>query len=98
MPYLREFSWWPSVWVTPAGWFVTHEEMIRVGSFQNARHSIDGLSLEAEHEGVICKATITSAELSKEDLILLRHILMQHHGEEMSVIANLNIDLSNTGV
>jgi len=59
---------------------------------------VDLVSIASEHAGVLFKATITSAKLSEEDLILLHHILMQHHGEEMSIIASLNIDLSNTGV
>lgn len=70
--------------------------MIRVGIFQNARHVPDGLSLEAEHDGVICTAIISSAKLSQDDLILLRHILLQHCGKEMRIVADLNIDFPNS--
>jgi hypothetical protein len=56
------------------------------------------LVLEVEHRGKLCAATIeVSPNLTEEDLILLRHILLQHHGEEMRIIADLNIDLPNVG-
>lgn len=93
MPRLKDYRWWPTVWVSSAGWCLTNEEIIRVGRFHNAKHVTDGLRLEAEHQGVICTATINHLEMSEDSLILLRHILLQYYREEMQIVANLDIEL-----
>jgi hypothetical protein len=97
LPRLRNNSWWPTVWVSPTGWFVTNEEIIRIGRFQNARHTTDGLRLEVEHQGIICTATIKSSpDLSENNLILLRDTLLQYCREEMRSVADLEIDFTKS--
>lgn len=91
MRRLRDYPWWPTVWFSPTGWYLTHE-VIRGGIFRNSRRVAGGLSLEVEHEGIVCTATIESSNISQENVILLRHILLQHCGEEMRLVADLNID------
>ena len=98
VPRLKDYPWWPTVWATPAGWFITDDEMIRVGLFQNARRVAGGLSLEAAHGGVICTARINSSEMSLDQLILLRHILLQHYREPMRIVADLEFDFRHLAV
>jgi hypothetical protein len=50
-----------------------------------------GLLLVVDDNGVICTATIAS-NLSADFFILLRHILLQHWGEPMEVVENIDLN------
>ena len=47
-----------------------------------------------EHNGVICTAQIGS-QLSEDFLILLRHILLQHWGEGVSVVEDIEVNFDD---
>ncbi len=93
LPHLRDFPWWPTGWERQEGGPVSAQQILEAGVLRNVRRLTNGLLLEVEHEGTICLATVESPDLTEDDLILLRHILLQYYGGEMRIIANLSFDL-----
>jgi hypothetical protein len=87
---LRQYPWWPTTWVSTTGRSASNDEIVEHGIFQNARRSAAGLILEAVYQGLSYTGTIRSPDLSQDDLVLLRHILLQHYGEPMRVVASLD--------
>ena len=92
MPQLKMLQWWPTAWLPDAGSAPTAEEVRKNGVLKNVRRSVDTLTLVVDCNGVICTATI-SPNLPEDTLILLRHILLQHYGQPMAVVEDLDIDL-----
>jgi hypothetical protein len=92
MARLKELEWWPTFWGTEAGNSPTAEEISNDGVLKNVRLFRDGLTLMVDHKGVIC-TTIVTPQLSRDALILLRHILLQYYGQPMAVIEAMDIDV-----
>lgn len=63
------------------------------GVLKNVRTQPGGLTLMVDQNGVIYTARIVT-NLSEDFLILLRHILLQHRGEPMDVVENIEIDFN----
>jgi hypothetical protein len=90
MACLRDFSWWPIDWTNDAQHASLPAEEIRErGVLKNAR-LCEGLVLAVELNGVIYTAKITT-RLSTDFLILLRHILLQHWGEPITNVEDVEI-------
>ena len=91
MAQLRYCGWWPNGWLDESGGFpATAAEIRKGGVLKNARPVPDGLTLMVDHNGVTYTAQI-AANLSEEFLILLRHILLQHWGEPMEAVEDIDI-------
>jgi hypothetical protein len=92
MARLKELQWWPTLWGTEAGNTPTAEEISNNGVLKNVRRFPDGLTFMVDHKGVIC-TTIVTPKVSRDALILLRHILLQYCGQPMAVIEAMDIDV-----
>lgn len=93
MTRLRDFSWWPNTWFTENGDSHAAIDIRKNGVLTNVRRMGNELMLIMEFNGATLTANIDS-HLSADFLILLRHILLQHWGETLSVVENLQLDLS----
>jgi hypothetical protein len=91
MTVLRDFSWWPTVWTSENGSSLIPIDIRENGVLQNVSRKGTELTLILECNGVICTAKIDSA-LSEEFVILLRHILLQHWGEPISSVENIEVN------
>ena len=93
MTRLKDFPWWPTVWVNERGASLAPAELSTDGTLKNARPTGNsGLSLIVDYRGIIFTAIISRPPtLSQDSLILLRHILLQHWGEAMCVVENIDI-------
>jgi hypothetical protein len=91
MARLRDFAWWPSTWMCESGSCPAPSVEDKNGVLKNVRTQPGGLTLMVDQNGVIYTARIVT-DLSEEFLILLRHILLQHWGEPMDVVENIEID------
>jgi hypothetical protein len=90
MSCLKDFSWWPTQWTNAKVASLTTEEIKQQGVLKNARLSAEGLTLVSELNSVVYTAEIT-ARLSEDFMILLRHILLQHWGEPITNVENVEI-------
>ena len=61
------------------------------GVLKNVRRKDNELLVIVEHGGDVRTARIAS-QLSFDFLILLRHILLQHWGESLSTVQNIEVD------
>ena len=91
MTVLRDFSWWPNVWTSENGSSLIPIDIRKNGVLQNVSRKGTELTLILECNGVICTAKIGSA-FSEEFVILLRHILLQHWGEPISSLENIEVN------
>jgi len=91
MNHLRDCSWWPNAWLDDASGSLSSSEIRKHGVLKNARRMGNELTLMVEYNGVTYKAII-NPNLSEDFLILLRHILLQHWGQPMDVVENIEID------
>src|SRR5512135_1030674 len=92
MPQLKTLPWWPTAWIAETGDTITPEEIRKNGVLINVRRFSNALTLVVDVKGATCKETVGPA-LSEDRLILLRHILLQHYGEPMEAVEDLDIDL-----
>jgi hypothetical protein len=91
MTRLRDYPWWPNAWTGENGGSHTSIDIRTSGVLQNVRRMGNELTLILECNGVICTAVITS-HLSEDFVILLRHILLQHSGEPISAVENVEVN------
>src|SRR5262245_47384418 len=91
MSRLRDLSWWPTTWLDEKGLPISPAPSD--GILKNIRRVNNDLLLIVDHNGGIYTATISS-HLSEDFLILLRHILLQHWGNPLSAVEDLEIDFS----
>jgi hypothetical protein len=81
------------MWEAETGNSPTPPEISKDAVLKNARFSNDGLSLTAEHNGVVYTGIIArSLNLSEDFLIMLRHFLMQHWGDPIEVVENFDLE------
>ena len=92
MRHLRDFTWWPNVWRDEASRSLSSSEIRKDGVLKYVRRFTNRLSLVVDYHGVFYRAEIF-ANPSDEFLIRLRHILLQHQGEPMEMVENIEIDL-----
>ncbi len=95
MARLKSFPWWPTTWGVQGGHAPTPAEISRDGMLKNVRLLDDNLGLVVDYNGVICTATVMT-HLSKDTVILLRHILLQHFGQPMEVVEKIDIDFNGS--
>jgi len=62
---------------------------------KNVRLLDDSLGLVVDYKGAICTATVMP-NLSKDAVILLRHILLQHFSQPMEVVEKIDIDFNGS--
>lgn len=86
MARLGDFSWWPSSWSDQNGASFTSID----GVLRNVRRSGKELILILENNGSMIMAQV-NPQNSEDFVILLRHILLQHIGEPMSVVENIDM-------
>jgi hypothetical protein len=93
MSRLKDFPWWPTVWVSETGAFDAPAEINTVGVLKNVWPVASrGLKLIVDYRGHVFTGTIKWPPTASEDsLIWLRHILLQHWGEPMCVVENIAI-------
>jgi hypothetical protein len=91
MTSLNKFQWWPKYWLAQAGSNPTTAEISKHGTLTNVQMLDGSLRLVVDYMGTSCTGTI-SPGLSKDALILLRHILLQHYGERMEIVEQIDID------
>ena len=94
MARLRYYSWWPNAWVDDASLAHTPIEIRKDAVLRNVRRAGEELTLVVDCNGLICTATIES-NLSEDFLILLRHILLQHWGEPISAVEDLEVNFTD---
>ena len=94
MACLKDFPWWPSVWTNKAGASLTTAEIKEHGVLKNASRRSDNLTLTVELNGAVYTAKI-AIELSEDFIILLRHILLQHWGEAMEAVENVDVGFNH---
>jgi hypothetical protein len=94
MTHLKDFPWWPTVWVSERGPSHSSAEISTDGVLKNARPiGTSGLKLIVDDKGDVFTGIIQwPPTLSEDSLILLRHILLQHWGKPMSFVENIEID------
>lgn len=92
MPQLKTLQWWPTNWLARDGRALAADEVRKHGVLAKVGRSSDTLTLVVDCRGVECTATV-SPDLPEDTLILLRHILLQRHGEPMTLVEDLDIDL-----
>ncbi len=97
MSQLKDFGWWPNVWIDETGNSSTPTEISNDAVLKNVRRTFGSLTLVADRNGVIYTATLGS-HLSEDFLILLRHILLQHLGEPISGVEQFDVTLSDKGI
>ena len=88
---LRDFSWWPKVWYDKVNRSVSSTVIQKEAVLTNVRLSDTRLTLISQMNGVTFTAKTDDFVLSVDFLILLRHILLQHYGEPISVVENILI-------
>src|SRR5262245_18660872 len=93
MPRLCDSPWWPNTWINEMGGSRSHSEIRKSGVLKNVRRSKDQLTLIVECNGAICTAQIDS-QLSADFAVLLRHVLLQHWGQPISVVENIEIEFA----
>jgi hypothetical protein len=93
MTWLGNFSWWPNVWVNDANRSFTSSEINKTAVLKNVRRTGNDLILFAEHGGVVYTGKINT-QLSEDFLILLRHILLQHWGEPLSAVKDVEVNFA----
>ena len=67
------------------------EEISKHGLLKSVRRLPDGLAFAVDYKGVVCTTTITP-RISEDNLILLRHVLIQYWGQPMEVVEAIDID------
>jgi hypothetical protein len=90
MTRLRDFPWWPTAWTSENGGSHGPIDIRKKGILKNVRRMGKELTLISECNGVIFTATI-GPHLSEDISILLRHILLQHWGEPISSVENVEV-------
>ena len=95
MARLKSFPWWPTTWGVQSGHAPTPAGISRDGVLKNVRLLDDSLGLVVEYKGAICTATVMP-NLSKDAVILLRHILLQHFSQPMEVVEKIDIDFNGS--
>ena len=96
MTRLRDYPWWPNAWTSENGGSHSPIEIRKKGMLQNVRRMGNELTLILECNGVIHSAKIGS-HLSGDVLILLLHILIQHWGEPISAVEDLEVNFPGLG-
>jgi len=91
MSRLGDFLWWPNAWVDDAARSFPSNEIRKNAVLTNVRRTGNDLILFVEHDGVVCTGRVSS-HLSEDFLILLRHILLQHWGEGMTVVEDVEVN------
>ena len=94
MRHLRDFTWWPNAWLDEASRSLSSSEIRKDGVLIIVRHFTNRLTVVVDYHGVIYTAAIHS-NLSDDFLIRLRHILLQHQGEPMEMVENIEIDFDH---
>ena len=94
MPQLRMLQWWPTAWQSDSGTAPTAGEIRQTGVLRNVGRSHNTLTFVVDCNGVICTATI-DPQLPEHTVILLRHILLQHYGESVAAVEDLNVELDD---
>jgi len=95
MPYLKQFHWWPTVWLDRTGNAVSAVDVSKNATLKNVRLIDTSLSIEVDYKGLVYSATIIPG-LSKDALILLRHILLQYYSEPMEIVEIIDIELQSS--
>jgi len=95
MARLKSFPWWPTTWGVQDGHAPIPAEICRDGVLKNVRLLDDSLGLVVDYKGAICTATVMP-NLSKDAVILLRHILLQYFGQPIEVVEKIDIDFNGS--
>ena len=93
MTRLRDYPWWPNAWTSEKGGSHSPIEIRKKGMLKSVRRMGNELTLILECNGVIFTATIGS-HLSEDLSILLRHVLLQHWGEPISAVEDLEVSFT----
>ena len=97
MPKLCNSSWWPNAWIDEQGNSADLTELRKSAVLKNVRRSSNELVLILEQNGHVCTAK-TGGHLSDEFVVLIRHLLLQHWGELVSSVEEIEVDLSALGL
>jgi hypothetical protein len=93
MTRLRDCPWWPIAWISGNGGSYGPIEIRKKGVLKNVRRMGKELTLVLKCDGAIFTASI-GPNLSVDFSVLLRHVLLQHCGEPISVVEHIEIDLA----
>jgi len=93
MPRLKDFPWWPTVWVSETGAFDAPAGISTDGVLKNAwPMNSSGLKVIVDYRDHVFTGIIKwPSTASGDSLIWLRHILLQHWSEPMCVVENIDI-------
>jgi len=94
MRHLRDFTWWPNAWFDEASRSLSSSEIRKDGVLKLVRCFTNRLTLVVDYNGVFYRAEIY-ANRSDDFLIRILHILLQHQGEPMEMVENIEIDFDH---